>query len=702
MALISQIRKQSWLLIVLLGLGLGGFVVMDMVSAGSRSRGNEFTLGVVNGDKIDWNDFQRAERILYPGSTEDIYGQRNYIWNFMVEEHLINDEAEALGLNIGEEEMEDLEFGTRLSPIVQRNLRDPNTGQVDIENLNQIKARLGTDQSTPQLEEFWQFQKGEIRKERLQRKLVNIVKKGIYTPTWLAQQLQSEQGSSMDVKYVAVPLDKVEDSEVTLTDEDFKQYMKENEGILKRKEEFRTVDFVVFNVVPTAEDTAYVREEITERIDAFRETENDSLFVENNFGVMDVVYFKKDDLSEVIADTIFDLPVGTVYGPYIDGVEFRAVKVIDKKVIPDSVKARHILIQAKTEPEAISAYRLIDSLKTVLESGQNSFDSLALRYSQDGSRDLGGDLGYSAVGRMVKPFNDVIFYDAEPGELKIVTTQFGVHLVEVTDRKFIENEQGLKLAYLSEPIVPSEETQSAIYDDALEFSGRNRTTEEMAKAIADKPELSIESAQGLTANSYQFSNLGSGGTSRDIIRWAFEPETKVGSVAPEVFIYDEPTLFYNARYIVPALKSAVKPGISTLQEVKDNFTQQVRNKKKAKIIASKITSKDLNAIATQFGVEIDTLENINFNMSYLPELGNETTLIGRVTLMQTGEVTDPIIGKNAVYVAEVISRTEASLSTDISAFRQQVSMTARGSVDSRLMEAVKAEGKVKDNRYTFY
>ena len=702
MALISQIRKQSWLLIVLLALGLGGFVVMDMVSAGSRSRGNEFTLGVVNGDKIDWNDFQRAERILYPGSTEDIYGQRNYIWNFMVEEHLVNDEAEALGLNIGEEEMEDLEFGTRLSPIVQRNLRDPNTGQVDMENLNQIKARLGTDQSTPQLEEFWQFQKGEIRKERLQRKLVNIVKKGIYTPTWLAQQLQSEQGSSMDVKYVAVPLDKVEDSEVTLTDEDFKKYMKENEGILKRKEEFRTVDFVVFNVIPTAEDTAFVREEITERIDAFRETENDSLFVENNFGILDAVYFKKVDLSEVIADTIFDLPVGTVYGPYIDGAEFRAVKVIDKKVIPDSVKARHILIQAKTEQEAVSAYRLIDSLKTVLESGQNSFDSLALMYSQDGSRDKGGDLGYSAIGRMVKPFNDVIFYDAEPGELKIVTTQFGVHLVEVTDRKFIENEQGVKLAYLAEPIVPSEETQSAVYDDALEFSGRNRTIEEMAKAVADKPELSIESAQGLTANSYQFSNLGSGGTSRDIIRWAFEPDTKVGSVAPEVFIYDEPTLFYNARYIVPGLKSSVKPGISTLQEVKDNFTEQVKNKKKAEIIASKITSKDLNAIAAQFGVEIDTLENINFNMSYLPDLGNETTLIGRVTLLQNGEVTDPIIGKNAVYVAEVISRTEASLSTDISAFRQQVSMTARGSVDSRLMEAIKDEGKVKDNRYTFY
>ena len=89
-------------------------------------------------------------------------------------------------------------------------------------------------------------------------------------------------------------------------------------------------------------------------------------------------------------------------------------------------------------------------------------------------------------------------------------------------------------------------------------------------------------------------------------------------------------------------------------------------------------------------------------MSYLPGLGNETSLIGRLALMQRGEVSEPIIGQGAVFVVEVISRTEASLSTDITAFRQQVSMAARGSVDSRLMEAVKGEAKIKDNRYTFY
>ncbi len=702
MALISKIRKNSWILIVLIALGMGGFVAMDMVSTAQRSQGNQFTVGSVNGNKIDWNDFQRAERILYPNSTGDVYGQRNYIWNYMIEEQLLNEEAESLGMGVGEEEMEELQYGTRLSPIIQRNFRDPNTGQIQRENLDQIKANLGTGKLQPQLEEFWAFQLGEIRKDRLQTKLANIVKKGIYTPTWLAQQLQAEQGSSLDFKYVRIPIDTIADSEVKLTDEDYKKFMEEHKGMMKRKEEFRSVDFVVFNVIPTAEDTALVRENIVEKLDEFRSTTEDSLFVENNFGIMDETYFKKEDLTDTIANLVFNLPVGAVHGPYIDGAEFRAVKVLGKKVIADSVEARHILIRAENAQQATQATKTIDSLKQVIESGQGRFDSLAMRHSQDGSGAQGGDLGFSAAGRMVKPFNDLLFYKAEPGKLYTVMTQFGVHLVEITDQKFIENETGIKLAYLVEPIVPSEETQTRIYDDALEFSGQNRTIDELKKSIAEKPELSIETAQGLTANEYQFSTLGSGGTSRDIIRWAFEPETKPNMVAPEVYIYDEPTLFYNARYVIPALKSVIKPGVTTLAEVKENFTPHVTKLKKAEILASKITSKDIDEVAAQFGVPVDTFNNVNFNMNYLQNLGGETAVIGRVSVMQLNETSEPIIGENGVFVVQLIHRTEASLSTDIASFRMQLSMAARGSVDTRLMEAIKEKAKLKDNRYTFY
>lgn len=703
MALISEIRKHSWVLIILIALGMGGFVLMDMVNKASRASGNSYTVGSVNGQKIEWPEFQRAERILYPNSTGDVYGQRNYIWNYMVEERLLRDESEDLGLSVGDEELQDLEFGTHLSPIIQRNFRDPNTGQVDMKNLDQIKANLGTGKLQPQLEEYWGYQMGEIKKERIQRKLTNIVKKGIYTPTWMAQQLQAEQGTTLDFRYVKIPFDTTATADIKLTDDDYKAFMKENEGLMKKKEEFRTVDFVVFNVVPTSEDSALVRTAITDRIQQFRESKNDSLFVENNYGTIDAVYYKKDDLADAIADTVFKLPIGTVYGPYIDGVDMKAVKILDRKIIADSVKARHILIRAENAAGVASARKTIDSLKTLIETGKARFDSLAMKVSQDGSGPKGGDLGYSALNRMVKPFNDALFFTGKKeGDLQVVTTQFGVHLIEITGRKFIKNTEGVKLAYLIEPIVPSENTQSAIYDDAIEFSGQNRTVEALHKAVEGKPELSVETAEGLTANGYQFSTLGSGGTSRDIIRWAFKKDTKLGSVSPEVFVYDEPTLFYNAHYVVPGLKAIMKPGTYTLAEVKEKFKQKVLDKKQAELIASKITGTDLQAIADQFHVKIDTFKNVNFNMSYLDGIGGETALIGRVSIMKVGETSKPIAGQTGTFVVQVINMAEPNTSTDLGSFKSQSLMVARGSVDSRLMEVLKAKAKLNDNRYTFY
>jgi peptidyl-prolyl cis-trans isomerase D len=686
----------------MIALGMGGFIVMDMVTTGSRASGNEFRLGEVNGEDVDWAAFQRAERILYPNSTGDVYGQRNFLWDYMVEDIILKQEGEEMGLSVGDEEMEELQFGQRLSPIVERNFRDPKTGQIDRQSLDQIKANLGTGNLQPQLEDFWSFQKEEIRKDRLQSKLAGLVKKSIYTPTWMAQQMQAEQGSSIDFEYVAVPFDKVSDEEAAVSDDDYKAWMAENKRLIHRKQEFRAVDFVVFNVVPTAQDSADVREKITSRIEAFRTTDNDSLFVENNYGLIDAAYVKSEELSGAIADTIFDLPVGTVYGPYLDANEYRAVKVLGRKVIPDSVKSRHILIRATTPADLTKGLKTLDSLKTLIEAGAGRFDSLAMRFSQDGSAREGGDLGWSAVGRMVKPFNDVIFYTAEPGELHTVVTQFGVHLVQVTDRKYIENETGVKLAYLVEPVVPSEETQSIVYDKALQFVGQNRTLDEMRAAVEQNPELSIEKAEGLTANAYQFANLGSGGSSRDIVRWAFDEETSIGMVAPEAYVYDEPTLFYNARYVVPALRAVLKTGTATLDEVKEFFGDQVKNKKKGEVLAAKLAGKDINMVASEYGIAIDTFEKVNFNMSYLQGLGNEARLIGKVTQLQNGESAGPIVGLNGVYMVRVISRTEASISTDIASFRRQLSGVSRTSVDSRLLEAMRDAAKVKDNRFNFF
>ncbi len=102
------------------------------------------------------------------------------------------------------------------------------------------------------------------------------------------------------------------------------------------------------------------------------------------------------------------LQTGAVVGPYLDGTNFVLARIMDIKTLPDSVRARHILV-ALNDPKTnqpkmddSTAKKKIDSIKTLLDHGQK-FDSLAFHLSEDeGSRIKGGDLGYFGQGQMVK------------------------------------------------------------------------------------------------------------------------------------------------------------------------------------------------------------------------------------------------------------------------------------------------------------
>jgi peptidyl-prolyl cis-trans isomerase C len=103
---------------------------------------------------------------------------------------------------------------------------------------------------------------------------------------------------------------------------------------------------------------------------------------------------------------------------------------------PEQVKASHILI--KVEPKAdesqkAGARKKLETVQAKLQEGEE-FDALAKEYSEGPSSTNGGDLGYFGRGRMVKPFEDAAFA-LKPGEVSgIVETQFGYHLIKVTDK----------------------------------------------------------------------------------------------------------------------------------------------------------------------------------------------------------------------------------------------------------------------------
>ncbi len=702
MALIGQIRKNFWIPLLLIGLGLGGFIIMDMTS-GQQSAfgGNQFTLGEIDGVEVDWNQFNRTENLLYSNSGSDIFARRNVLWNYMVEKAIITQEAEEIGLGVSRDELIDLQFGPTPSPIIQQRFRNPNTGQVDRQQLNQFRTAIETNTLTdPQMRAFWAHQETEVIKERLQSKLGALVAKGMYTPTWMAEMGHVEQSLRVDFAYVKVPFDEIPNSEVELSDSDFEAFLNENRAAYERDQPTRQVAYVQFNIEPTASDSALWREQIAELIPEFEETEDDSLFAERNYGSYDPAYVTREALSPVIADQVFDGSIGAVYGPYEENGSYKAVKVIDRKVVPDSVRARHILIPANDPATFMQAQNLLDSLMNLLETGAEPFDSLAAQYGTDATRTRGGDLGFAAPGQMVKPFNDLIFYEAEPGELNTVLTQFGLHLVEVTDRKYLNNTMGARVAYLQQSIIPSEDTQNDLYNDVLEFTGNNRSLEALEAAVAADPSLSLETSPWLQRNDYLIGNLGGGQPSRDIIRWAFQADP--GEVSPSIYIYQDPVEYYNSKYVVAALEEALPAGLPPVSAIRDDIEAQVRNQKKADLLRDQMRGQNLQTVAENYDTSVDSLQNISFQQGFISGLGNEPAVIGSLFALQEGQVSEPIAGNSGVFMVHLLRKPELGAPTDIPQIRRRMSAGLPAQASNLLMQSMVENADIEDNRSRFY
>lgn len=703
MALIGKIRNNSWLLILSLGLALAAFIIMDMTAPGDMAGGpTSFTIGTVAGEDIDWRDFQRAEDILYSGSGADLFERRDFLWDYFVEKTILNDMAPAMGLGVGEAELEELQFGTNLSPIIRQRFADPMTGQVDRNQLNEFRQGLQMGGLDPGLVRFWRFQQQEIITQRLMDKLGAIVHKGIYTPTFMAEDSERANSTNASIEFVNIPFSVILDGEIEVSDTDIRNYIRDNRRQFERKEETRRLAYVTFDIFPTPEDTMIIREQMNTLRNEFIRTDDDSAFVEMNFGYFDAAYFRDDQLSSAFADRLFTMEPGEVTEPFVADGNYNVLKLVDRKMVPDSVQSRHILRFAETPTQLIEARELIDSLKNLIETGVQTFDSLAVEFGMDATAVDGGDLGFTTPGQMVKPFNDLIFYKAEPGQLYTVTTQFGVHLVEVTDRKFTSDSEGVRFAAIEQPIMPSDETQSMVYDEVLNFMSDNRSLDELRTSTDNNPNLFLTTTNFLSRNDFSIQGLGANSTSRDIIRWAFSRSARVGNVSPEIYGFQHPDLYFTEKYVVVALEGIEAAGLPSVSSVRSSVLPLVLNKKKGQRIAADIEGMSLEQISNQYNIAIEQANDFNLGAFFVPGLGDEPAVIGSIRNLSSGQQSNPIIGNSGVFSLRVTNKVDPPVVSVSSQARRQLSNQKRNQVGVRLMESIKEQSDIEDRRYTIY
>lgn len=702
MALITSIRKHFWFVLLLLGLALASFVLMDIVGSngGGGGRGS-LTLGEVGGEKISYQDFQNTENVYYRNSGANTYSVKSAIWDYFVEKSIVEKESDGLGLSVSTDELMELQFGNDLSPIMRANWKNPQTNQVDRARLNEYKTAIEAGQPlNPNFRSFWAEQEKQITKSKLQEKLTTMVSKAIYTPKWMSDQKNNLDMDQVKIAYVKVPFTSMTDA-VSLTDKDYTQFLNANKAKYTIEEENRVIDCAVFPLKATKADTAKLFDEMMESKMAFIKSSTDSLYAVSNNGSYANFYFEAEKLPASIKDAITTMNIGEAYGPYIENGAYNVVKMIDKKVIADSVHASHILrsVDVSVPGQLEDAQKHIDSIKVLLNNGA-SFSDIAKTSSQDpGSGAKGGDLGYFQQGAMVPAFNEVCFYGEKDG-LKVVRTKFGIHLIKVHNKKYLNRDNKFKLAFIRNAIIPSQFTQDKMYE---EISGLLTINDDLASLTTAVQKLggSFETAAPVKKNDFNFNNLGDGQTSRDIIRWSFENGIEPGDIAPEVFTYTDNVNYYNSNYVLAVVKNINTAGLPNIESMKTSLKSSVESYVRSNNFVTS-GGTDMNQIASKYGVKIDTAANVSFTASYVPGIGNEPKVVSKAFRLSVGDTPVTVVGDNALYVISVVDKTTGVDVSGLPQFRNSERDNKRRTIASTLMGSLKKVLKVEDNRNTFF
>ncbi len=700
MALIGKIRQRSALLVVVIGVALAAFILGDFAKRSNRQQVN---VGTINGENISIQEFnkkydenvkatqqqQNSDRL----SQEDMYRLRESTWSQMIQGMIMQKEYDELGLSVTSEELFEEIQGPNPHPAVVSNFTNPETGQFDRNLVLNYLQNL--DKMRPEAKSQWLNFERYIKDDRLRTKYQSLITKSYHMPKAFAELLNHEKNDKLQVSLVGVRYATLADSLVTVTDADYQEFYNENK-ISFEKEATRDIEYVNFKIEPSSEDNQNAFNTLQNLVEEFGRTNNVESFVNaNSESRYDSSWLGRADVSVTLEPFIFEQEPGFIYGPYFEEGAYKLVKLINKTLRPDSLKANHILIaykeamrseqsRSKTEAKALA-----DSILNVVKKQPSKMPELASSLSDDHSAKTNkGDLGWFIDGQMVPNFNQFVL-DNKVGAIGIAETEFGYHIIEITDKTFAHPK--IQLASINYQVTPSSVTYQQTFAKASKFAAENKTAEQFNKGV-EAESLNKRVVPSLREMSNHIPGIEN---PRQIVRWAFDDKTKVGDVST-IFELDN-------NFVIAVLTKKSDKGIPALADIKDNIKPQVINRKKGAYIVEKMNgqNQDLDRIASEFNSHVEAAD-LNFDSRMLLNFGQESKVIGKIFAMPHNSFS-AIAGSTAAFAvktgnlndAEPLAQPDQLANEGRSAFESSVRNTA-------YYRAIEKISDIKDNRKIFY
>ena len=701
MAVLQTLRTKFGLAIsIIVALGLLSFIIdPGQIESAVRSMSSKYDVGKINGKSVSYTDFQedieRFTRLneLMTGtsaSSEEEQTQiRDAAWQSLIDKFLFVKEAKDAGITVGEAEMLDLTTGANPSPIIAQNAMflDGN-GNFSPDMVVDFVRLVNTDDN---YKLYWNYLQNSVYTQQFYQKYGALFNASSYQNPLMLRRAIAENNETTDVDFVMVPLMYAVDSTIVVSDDEIKNYYNSHKDFF-RQNASRDLEYVVFEVVPSADDIAAVADKMAEIHEEFATTDNMKNFLlKNSDRPLSTYWYKKGELGTINSDVdAFAFSGQEGASPvYTTGDTFYSVKVMDTAMVPDSAFVKHILLTGD------NAAHLADSLVHVASQKDASFSNLVALYSADQSTAANGELGsigWMTQTYMIPGFESVI--EAPVGQPFVLNTVYGTHVVLVSEKSAPVLKK--QVAILEKTAVPSNETYNGFYAKANKFATIAHTGKKGGSAEAYKAALDSLGVYSHPMNrvTEATSSYGAIDNAKELTRWAFDH--KPGNVSDIITV--------NQNYFFIALLNGIhEEGYATVAEAATSIRDELYNtklgEKKAQEVAEKIKGlTDLQSVADALDATISSQTGVTF--ATLGSSALDPKFVGALVNTPVGVLSGPVAGLIGVYVYEVKGHDTGAFYTEDDAARYEQQKNQYNS--QMLMSVMMDDAEVKDNRARFF
>ena len=704
MAILGKIRERSIFLILVIGMALFAFVISGVIDGNSQNTSLSEPIGVINDEKIESDFFRQMVEQTQRTYNFSTIKSLNLVWDQTLRNTIFKQEFEKLGIDAGKDQLEQI-ISSDDNLINNPNFQNE-SGFFDFQIFSDYIAQLKTQ--NPAAYENWKFQEKSIINVAKQKIYLDLIKASTSMTIAEAKDHYHLENDNVNIKYAFIPYDIIEDSIIKINDNEVAKYIRDNK-LKYERDKSTSIQLVTFEDVPTEDDLREIRSrldalkskqtvynevsKLTDTIEGFKQIDDIAEFIDQYSEVpFDSIYKPRGRFNNEYADILFGLEKGEVFGPYRDNNDFKLSKLIDIKKNA-SIRASHILISYKGATRANTnvsrtekeAKNLANRVYREARRYSTDFTELAMRYSDDPTKNSGGDLGFFQQGQMAEEF--FTFANTNRvGKLGIVKTEFGYHIIKITDKD--------DLALIADVVikaVPSDKTSNEVFRKATQFEMESKNDKDFAK-IAQNNNYKIRTVSQISELEENLPGLPK---QRNIVRWTFEEDTSIGDV--------KRFTLNSGGYVVVQITEKIDKGLSSIDNVGEEVRKIISKKKKEVIIKNRYKDiQSLDSFSKEDKVIIETASAINQKNPTIPATGNEPFVVGTAFALNEGKTSSLIAGENGVYMVVLLKKNIVPDLDDYSSYSKLILKNSSQNLAENIFNALKSVANIEDNRAQYY